>query len=111
MLGVIAVQAAAGITASLFLKHLNSIVKTFATALEIVGSAVAAWVVLGIPITAQTMLAICIICSAIFIYAKNPVEQPRDLTNATAPNNDVEAGGDPQGKDTASSKQQRATRV
>ena len=74
--GVIAIvinNAAIGIVTSLFLRNLNSILKTFASALELMFTAVLCWMIFGIAVDAYTMFAIFIVSAATYLYAQNPV--------------------------------------
>lgn len=66
-------NAVLGIITSLFLQKLNSILKAFASALELVITAVLSWPLLGIPLTLHTVTALVAISVAVIIYAKNPV--------------------------------------
>lgn len=66
-------NAAVGIVTSLFLKYLNSVLKTFASALELMFTAILAWAFFGIPITMQTVIAILLVSAAIYIYSLQPV--------------------------------------
>ncbi|CAG2053570.1 unnamed protein product [Timema podura] len=66
-------NAAIGIITSFFLKNLNSILKTFASALELMFTAVLCWLLFGIPIYANTMIAISIVSYAVILYSQNPV--------------------------------------
>ena len=63
-----------GIVTSLFLKKLNSILKAFASALELVLTAVLSVPLLGIPLTLHTILALGLISVAVVMYAQNPVQ-------------------------------------
>ena len=63
-----------GIVTSLFLKKLNSILKAFASALELVITAVLSVPLLGIPLTLHTVLALILISVAVVMYAQNPVQ-------------------------------------
>lgn len=74
-------NAVVGIVTSVFLKTLNSIVKTFASALELVLTAILSLILFGIPIYLNTILAICIVMFAIYLYSQNPV------SNVPAQNN------------------------
>lgn len=62
-----------GIVTSLFLKTLNSILKTFASALEIMFTAVLCWIIFGIAIDMYTVVAIAVVSIAIFVYSQNPI--------------------------------------
>nr|KAG5699712.1 hypothetical protein BaRGS_022110 [Batillaria attramentaria] len=73
VLAIIANNAAIGIVTSLFLRTLNSILKTFASALELMFTAVLCWMIFGIPIDFFTVLALAIVIGATFLYAQNPV--------------------------------------
>ena len=56
---------------SLFLRYLNSILKTFASALEICLSAVLSYVFFATPISAQQVSAITVVCVAVLLYSKD----------------------------------------
>lgn len=74
--GVISIvinNAAVGIVTSLFLRNLNSILKTFASALELLFTAILCWLIFGIPVDLFTVLAIFIVSAATYLYAQNPV--------------------------------------
>ncbi|XP_022257365.1 CMP-sialic acid transporter 1-like, partial [Limulus polyphemus] len=62
-----------GIITSVFLKNLNSILKNFASALELAFTAVLCWVIFGIAIDIFTILSIAIVSYATFMYSQNPV--------------------------------------
>lgn len=66
-------NAAIGIVTSFFLNCLNSILKTFASALELVFTAIVSYLLFGIPIYLNTILSIGIVSFAIFLYSQNPV--------------------------------------
>ncbi|KAH3711932.1 hypothetical protein DPMN_071608 [Dreissena polymorpha] len=70
---IIVNNAAIGIVVSLFLRSLNSILKTFASALELMFTAVLCWMIFGIPIDVYTIIAILIVSAATFLYAQHPV--------------------------------------
>ncbi|XP_001628633.2 UDP-galactose transporter senju isoform X2 [Nematostella vectensis] len=77
VLGIIANNAGIGIVTSLFLKRLNSILKTFASALELMFTAVLAWIIFGIPINILTFVAIVIVSYATILYSQNPVDNTK----------------------------------
>ncbi|XP_011315540.1 CMP-sialic acid transporter 1-like [Fopius arisanus] len=82
VLVIIANNAAVGIITSFFLKNLNSILKTFASALELVFTAVLCWLLFGIPIYLNTGLAIGMVSYAVILYAQNPVQNsPKSVTS------------------------------
>ena len=66
-------MAGAGIITSLFLKNLNSILKTFASAMELMFTAVLCWIIFGISIDMYTLIAIAVVTAAIVLYSHNPV--------------------------------------
>lgn len=66
-------SAVVGIITSFFLKSLNSILKTIASALELMITAVMCWIIFGIPIYMNTILSITVVSGAIVLYSKNPV--------------------------------------
>lgn len=69
-------NAAIGIVTSLFLKSLNSILKTFASALELMFTGVLSWIIFDIPLDILTVVAIFIVSLATWLYSKNPVHNP-----------------------------------
>lgn len=66
-------NAALGITTSFFLKNLNSILKTFASALELSLVAILSRIFLHVPLMWNTIVSIGIVSLAVFIYTQNPV--------------------------------------
>jgi hypothetical protein len=66
-------NAAIGIITSFFLKNLNSILKTFASALELMFTAILCWLLFEIPIYINTVVAISIVSYAVVLYSQNPV--------------------------------------
>ena len=66
-----------GIVTSLFLKKLNSILKAFASALELVLTALLSVPLLGIPLSPLTLAALALISVAVVMYAQNPVQSQR----------------------------------
>nr|CAH7756363.1 unnamed protein product [Callosobruchus chinensis] len=77
-------NAAIGIVTSFFLKTLNSILKTFASALELVLTAICSYLFFSIPIYLNTVLAITTVLSAIYLYSQNPVQNPPKATPVRA---------------------------
>lgn len=66
-------NAAIGIITSFFLMTLNSILKTYASALELILTAVLSYVFFGIPIYYNTVISIVTVLFAVYLYSKNPV--------------------------------------
>uniref|UniRef100_A0A182YN52 CMP-sialic acid transporter n=1 Tax=Anopheles stephensi TaxID=30069 RepID=A0A182YN52_ANOST len=76
-------NAAIGIITSFFLKYMNSILKTFASALELLFTAVLCYLLFSIPIYLNTMLAIFVVSYAIYLYSLNPVVNLSKTPTAT----------------------------
>lgn len=70
---VILNNAAIGIVTSFFLRSLNSILKTFASALELIFTAILSRILFDIPIHANTFCAILVVSLAVIMYSQNPV--------------------------------------
>ncbi|XP_063698481.1 UDP-galactose transporter senju [Culicoides brevitarsis] len=70
---IIVNNCAIGIVTSFFLKYMNSILKTFASALELSFTAILSYVIFAIPLNVSTVFAILIVSFAVFLYSKNPV--------------------------------------
>lgn len=66
-------SAVVGIVTSFFLKNLNSILKTYASALELVITAIVCYMLFNILITKYTVLSICLVSIAVAMYVRNPV--------------------------------------
>ncbi|KPA75127.1 putative nucleotide sugar transporter [Leptomonas pyrrhocoris] len=60
--------AATGLSAAFILKFINVIVKAFASAIEILLTAVAAAALLGEALTGQDVIAACIVMTAVWLY-------------------------------------------
>lgn len=78
VLAVMVNNAAIGITTSFFLQNLNSILKTFASALELVFTAILCWLIFEIPINLNTIVAIAMVCYAVILYSQNPVKNSNE---------------------------------
>lgn len=66
-------NALSGLVASFFLKSLNSILKTFASALELFAVAILAWFLFDNKIDNYTITALFLVSAAMIVYSKNPV--------------------------------------
>lgn len=66
-------NSAIGIITSFFLKYMNSILKTFASAIELMFTAVLSYFLFSIPIYINTFLAITVVSFSIYLYSQNPV--------------------------------------
>jgi len=77
---VILNNAAIGIVTSFFLAKLNSILKTFASALELMFTAILCFLIFGIPIHFNTIAAIFVVTLAIYIYSFEPVVNTKAIS-------------------------------
>lgn len=66
-------NAAIGIVTSFFLRYLNSILKTFASALELLFTAILCYILFNIPIHLNTTISIAVVSIAIYLYSLSPV--------------------------------------
>lgn len=73
VIAIIINNAAIGIVTSFFLKYMNSILKTFASALELLFTAVLCYLLFAIPVYLNTALAIGVVSFAIYLYSQSPV--------------------------------------
>lgn len=76
-------NSAIGIITSFFLKYMNSILKTFASAIELMFTAVLCYFLFAIPIYINTFLAITVVSVAIYLYSQNPVVNTVKQTTST----------------------------
>ena len=74
VIAIILNNSCVGIVTSLFLKNLNSILKAFASALELVFTAILSFLLLGIPLHWNTILAVAVVSYAVVMYAQNPMK-------------------------------------
>lgn len=84
IIAVILNNAFCGVITSFFLKNLNSILKTFASALELVFTAILCYFFFFIPIDSFTVLSILLVSYATWLYFQNPV-----VTNSTLNSNSL----------------------
>lgn len=66
-------NALSGLVASFFLKSLNSIIKTFAAALELFAITFLAWLLFGDHVDILTIISLVIVTVALTLYSLNPV--------------------------------------
>ena len=81
-------NAAVGIVTSLFLKSMTSILKTFASAMELLFTSILAWIFFSIPVSVYTFIAIFIVSTAVYLYSTNPVVNLPKSTTTTNDNNE-----------------------
>lgn len=80
VIAIVVNGAICGIVTSVFLKSLNSILKTFASALDLSVMAVLCWIIFKIPIDTYTVMAIAIVSIAIYCYSQQPVvNKPKEV--------------------------------
>lgn len=84
---VILNNAAVGIVTSVFLRKLNSILKTFASALELFITAILSWFIFGIVIDIWTVVAMFIVAYAIYLYSRQPVRNEQKVPATVAAEN------------------------
>lgn len=72
---IIVNSALYGVVTSILIHSLNSIMKVFATAVELVLIAIFSWVLFGYPLNLQTVSAVCIVSCSVVIYAKHPISK------------------------------------
>lgn len=78
-------NAAIGIVTSFFLKYMNSILKTFASALELMFTAVLCYLLFAIPVYVNTVLAIAVVSFSIYLYSQSPVVNNNNKQSLTLP--------------------------
>lgn len=66
-------NALSGLMASFFLKSLNSILKTFASSLELFAVAYLAWLLFDDKVDLYTIAALILVSLALFLYSRSPV--------------------------------------
>ena len=81
---IICNNAAVGIVTSFFLKTMNSILKTFASALELLFTSLLAWFFFAIPVSIYTFMAILIVSTAVYLYSINPVDNQAKSLNTNS---------------------------
>lgn len=87
VLAVIVNGSLCGIIVSVFLRNLNSILKTFAGALDLSFTAVLCWIIFSIPIDLATIMAITVVSIATYLYSQNPVvNKPKETSNINKDN-------------------------
>lgn len=74
VLAVCVNNAMIGIITSLFLKRLNSVVKVYASAVELLATAYLSWLVFGIPVDRYTFVALFLIAAASIMYSMYPIK-------------------------------------
>ena len=82
-------NALIGIVTSLFLKIFDSIWKAFASAMELIFTAILSFLILGIPIYWNTIFAVAIVSSAVVMYAQNPMN---NTSNTSSPKKKTHEG-------------------
>eukprot|EP01064_Diplonema_japonicum_P038972 TRINITY_DN9645_c0_g1_i3.p1 TRINITY_DN9645_c0_g1~~TRINITY_DN9645_c0_g1_i3.p1 ORF type:complete len:339 (+),score=68.30 TRINITY_DN9645_c0_g1_i3:47-1063(+) len=70
-----------GIATSLFLKHLDSVKKSIASALELFGDAALSWYFFAIPVTLPTLGSVFLCASGIVLYSQEPLVTHSPVSN------------------------------
>ena len=70
VLAIIAIMSSVGLVTGFFLKHLDSVLKSVASAMEVVLTMLAAYAVFGTPVDALALLAAALVGSGVWLYAK-----------------------------------------
>ena len=78
-----------GIVTSLFLKNLNSILKAFASALELIFTAILSFLLLRIPLHWNTVLAVIVVSYAVVMYAQNPLKVNNSINEDSGKKNEI----------------------
>ena len=76
-------NCAIGIVTSFFLKYMNSILKTFASALELLFTAILCYFLFSIPVYVNTLLAILIVSFSVYLYSQSPVNNSKSFVVTT----------------------------
>lgn len=76
-------NALCGIVTSVFLKNLNSILKTFASAIELAFTAVVCWILFSHAIDLYTIVSIAIVFYSTYLYSQHPVISRPSTTPVT----------------------------
>ena len=74
VIGIIVNSATTGLVTSVFLKSLNSILKSFANAIEILLTTFVSYILFNSPLDLFTALAVLVVVCASFVYNLNPVK-------------------------------------
>lgn len=90
VVAIIVNNTMAGLVTAILLKKLNSILKQFGASLEIIFTAILVWLLFGKAITTYTFIAIVIVCSAIYIYSRSPIENPQKAVDSDDPQKKTE---------------------
>lgn len=80
---IIVNNAAIGIVTSFFLRYLNSILKTFASALELLFTAILCYFFFDISIHSNTILSISVVSFSIYLYSLSPVNSNNSSSSDT----------------------------
>ena len=66
---IIANSACVGIATAMFLKYLNSVLKSIASALEIIGTALVSFVVFGTDLGSSTAISVGLVSYGVYLYS------------------------------------------
>ncbi|KNC55472.1 cmp-sialic acid transporter [Thecamonas trahens ATCC 50062] len=85
---IILTYASIGIVTSIFLKHLNSVLKTIASALELYATAATALLLFGTPIDGFTVISLILVSGGVYIYSAFPPDPSPPTLSQPARNDD-----------------------
>jgi len=70
ILAIVAIMSSVGLVTGFFLKHLDSVLKAVASALEVVLTMLASYAFFGIPLDARSLLAASLVGGGVALYAR-----------------------------------------
>lgn len=92
VLSMVLIMSAVGLVTSLFLKHLDSVRKAIASALELVVLPILSVVLFGVPITVYTVAAVACVAFGVYIYSVPVESDPSKASKYEAvPSTDLKA--------------------
>lgn len=83
VVAIIAIMSSVGLVTGFFLKHLDSVLKSVASALEVVVTMIASFLLFGTPINAPALLAAMLVGAGVALYSK-PIAPSRHEPPPTA---------------------------
>lgn len=72
ILAIVTIMSSVGLVTGFFLKHLDSVLKAIASALEVFLTCAASWVLFGAPMDPQTLIAAALVAVGVALYARPP---------------------------------------
>lgn len=86
LLAVIAIMSSVGLVTGFFLKYLDSVLKSIASALEVIVTTLLSSLLFGTALNVQTVIAACLVGSGVTLYSKPPrhMHFGREMEHANA---------------------------